>query len=587
MPSKKNKPKPKRLLSRAEAEALEKGVYAAPRKPRKLTLPDNLSNNLGERKRIRRRSSRKVTHEDPPEEPVTNVEPDESDHSEEDVNLGLEPEVELDESDSSEDDKIDSEPLQSASSSDEDTPIEETPRSEDDGGETPIVPLQDLVQMVDDLDIGDIITEVNMAPAWFQRENDLDDISDVIYPSGITPTRTHKNVAHFRNVTNRKSFFGGKTVRIKEDTLDTLITALSEFAREYDGNLSFTQKELPYEDTYCAACGIGDLGSTHLLATDYISTARFSFHTELSYDDDLKKSAATMKSFVLTFVTSVAEVLGLQGNEYIRVLSVVKDEEDGGKANVNLGVTTPDRKETEKLAESLQDYATSGFRNHPRLREVRSDNYSYAWKPLLSYLQVKRDEFDENHNFNYNRSGLRREGMRGNRPYYVPMGWYRYALDVFNKYSDETKDRWIGCQNIPGEWPIAYYGTNGNFIHDLERNQISLDQERFDPMREESIRQMGEKMNEQGFYVFPKCNGGAYPWHTKTFEVPITPKKNSRFRVVFQCRVKPGQFTVHTCPITNCEMWRVVDTEAVRPYGVLVRKMKAKKHPDDESESDG
>ncbi|CAF1615808.1 unnamed protein product [Adineta ricciae] len=581
MPSKKNEAKPQRLLSRAKAEALEKGIYAAPRKPRKVTLPDNVSNNLGERKRTRKRPPRKVIHEDPPEEPVTNVEPDESDPSEDDVKLDLEPEVELDESDSSEEDKKELEPLPSASSSEEEAPPPEDVRSA-----TPIISIHDPVQTVEDLDIGDIITEVNMAPSWFQRENDLDDMSDVIYPSGITPTQTHKNVAHFRNVTKQKSFFGGKTVRIKEDSLDTLITALSEFAREYDGNLSFTQNELPHGDAYCAACGIGDLGSTHLLATDYISTARFSFHTELSYDDDLKKSATTMKNFVLSFATSIAEVLGLQGNEYIRVLSVVKDEENCGKANVNLGVTTPDRQETEKFAQSLQDYATSGFRNHPRLREVRSDNYSYAWKPLLSYLQVKRDEFDENHNFNYNRSGLRREGMRGNRPYYVPMGWYRYALDVFNKYSDETKDRWIGCQNIPGEWPIAYYGTNGNFIHDLERNQTSPDQEKFDPMREESVRQMGEKMNKQGFYVFPKCNGGAYPSYTKTFEVPITSKKNSRFRVVFQCRVKPGQFTVHTCPISKCEIWRVVDTDAVRPYGVLVRKMKAKKHPDDTSESD-
>ena len=214
-------------------------------------------------------------------------------------------------------------------------------------------PIRHEIQTVTYLDMGDTVTKIRMDPLWFPQESEPNSLSDIIYPSGITPTRTHQDVAHFQTITNRKSFFGGKAFRVK-DTLDELIIALSEFAREYDGNLSFTQNELPYEDTYCAACGIGDLGSTHLLATDYISTARFSFHTELSYDDDLKKSTATMKSFVLTFATSVAEVLGLQGNEYIRVLSVVKDEENYGKTSVNLGVTTPDRKETEKLAQSLQ-----------------------------------------------------------------------------------------------------------------------------------------------------------------------------------------------------------------------------------------
>ncbi|CAF0929838.1 unnamed protein product [Adineta ricciae] len=367
----------------------------------------------------------------------------------------------------------------SHSPSDQDSSDSETYTNHVPGDEDVCKPIRHEIQTVSYLDIGDIITKIRMDPLWFPQQSEPNNLSDFIYHSGITSTQTHQNVALFQTITNRKSFFDGKTVRVK-DKLDELIIALSEFAGEYDGNLSFTQNELPYKDTYCAACGVGDLGTTHLLATDYISTARFSFHTELSYDDDLTKSAATMKSFVLTFVTSVAEVLGLERNEYIRVLSVVKDEEDGGKANVNLGVTTPDRKKTERLAQRLQSYATSGFRNHPRLREIRSDNYSYAWKPLLSSLQVQRKDFDEKHNFDYNQRNLTTVGMRGNSPYYVPMGWYRYALNVSNKYSDETKDRWLGYDNIPGEWVVAYYGTHAANFSLVDR----------DPMREESIRQM-------------------------------------------------------------------------------------------------
>ncbi len=48
-----------------------------------------------------------------------------------------------------------------------------------------------------------------------------------------------------------------------------------------------------------------------------------------------------------------------------------------------------------------------------------------------------------------------------------------------------------------------------------------------------------------------------------------------RFRVVLQCRVKPGEFTVHKSSLTSSEIWRVVDPIVVRPCGILVRKRKA------------
>ncbi|UJR37321.1 hypothetical protein I4U23_030029 [Adineta vaga] len=456
--------------------------------------------------------------------------------------------------------------------------------------EEPIIRICDPQQTIQGFEMGDSTTEIKMTPIWFQQESEMDAISDISYPSGITDKdkRPFNAVARYRKITDRKDFFRRKTVQIKPNTVDILITALNEFAEEYGGDLCFTKQELSHDDNVNrAACGIATISSIHLIATNYIPTAQFSFHTELSYEDDLAKSPGTMKNFVLSFATSIAEVLGLSGNEFIRVTSVSKDEDDCGKAKISFGLTLPDKEETIKYAKELEDYAGSGFRKHPSLRAIRSNRYECKWKPLITYLQLNRNDFDEKHNFDYNRQGLQHVGMRGNYPYYVPVGWYRYALNTSNIYGNEENDRWLGCENIPGEWPIAYYGTHGNITGDSETGDLSIKKEEADPLREEAVEQIGRKADVPGIYLSTRCNGGAHPWQTKTFEVKMTEKKVSRFRIVFQCRVRPTQFTIHKRPDKKREIWRVVDPDVIRLYGILVRKMKLKKHPDDESESDG
>lgn len=156
---------------------------------------------------------------------------------------------------------------------------------------------------------------------------------------------------------------------------------------------------------------------------------------------------------------------------------------------------------------------------------------------------------------------------RGGLPYYLPIGWYRHALKVVDKYPDDKL--WLGSNNTDGEWPVAFHGTHGGAVKGITEKGLLIT--KVDLMRKEAIENGGEDFDKPGLYVATHCDGGAHPSYTRTFTVPSSQKKTETFRVVFQCRVKPGAYTVHTSPVTEGEAWRFVDPDAIRPYGILVR----------------
>ena len=184
----------------------------------------------------------------------------------------------------------------------------------------------------------------------------------------------------------------------------------------------------------------------------------------------------------------------------------------------------------------------------------------------------------------YRKNDSVREGRRGGYPYYVPLGWFRHALDVSTKYPGSQV--WLDYQNISGAWPVAFHGTRAEIVNNITRDGLSTQRVERDALRDEAVQQGGSKFNKPGLYLATHCTGGAHSWYTQTFSVFVSPYKVERFRVAFQCRVKPGEFTIHTCPITGVETWRVVDPTAVRPYGLLVRKRIPPKREGDESEDD-
>lgn len=193
--------------------------------------------------------------------------------------------------------------------------------------------------------------------------------------------------------------------------------------------------------------------------------------------------------------------------------------------------------------------------------------------PLLTYLQLQVQDFDAEHNFDYRERGLK-DGYRGGYPYNVPRGWYRQALNISHKYDDNMM--WLSHRNTDDVWPIAYLGTHAGIARDIAKEGLFIDKLADDEFRQEAVQKAGSRMDKPGVYLNTHCDGGAHPRSTKTFSVQVSRKKIERFRIVFQCRVKPGEFTVHQSPHITGDIWRVVDPDAVRPYGILVRKIQGK-----------
>lgn len=89
-------------------------------------------------------------------------------------------------------------------------------------------------------------------------------------------------------------------------------------------------------------------------------------------------------------------------------------------------------------------------------------------------------------------------------------------------------------------------------------------------MLKEAIEQKGPEVDQPGLYLATHCNGGSDVYAT-SFTVK-NDDVDENYRVVFQCRVRPDSFTIHTSCVNVGHGWRVVDPAAVRPYGLLLRK---------------
>ena len=221
----------------------------------------------------------------------------------------------------------------------------------------PIRLLGDLKPKIVQIVIGKNSTKLKMAPKWFKYDDQNESLKNIVYPKGTTENqqRTFNTVARYRASAHQSNNnFRQASLEPSEDNTETLIIALDGFAQQFGGELSFASEDLTFEETaHRTACGVANLSSAHLLATDYIPTAKFSFVVDIDYQTDLASSSETMQNFVLSFSNAIAEVLTCP-NEYVRVISVQKSSNTQRQTKVNFGLTTPNPTETEKLVEDLK-----------------------------------------------------------------------------------------------------------------------------------------------------------------------------------------------------------------------------------------
>jgi len=205
------------------------------------------------------------------------------------------------------------------------------------------------------IDVKDDFVDIQMVPTSFQHNQEPDKLDDdIIYPEGVIDLHPYETVARYRKAIGESTNFREHPLLVGEDSTETLILGLESFAQQHGCELSFTNEDQQFDQSvYRAACGIADLGSIHLLATDYLLTANFQFEMDLDYDTEFAQSEDNIQKFAFDFCEAISNVLGCE-NTYVRVFSINKLADEPGKSQVNFGLTTPEPKRTEQLAHDLQ-----------------------------------------------------------------------------------------------------------------------------------------------------------------------------------------------------------------------------------------
>jgi hypothetical protein len=221
----------------------------------------------------------------------------------------------------------------------------------------PIRLFTELKPKIIQISIGKNSTKLKMAPEWFKHDDHDEALKNIVYPKGITENqqRTFDTVARYRSAVDKpNNNFRQESLNVSEDETETLIIALDDFVQQFGGELSFTDENVEFDKVADrTACGIANLSSAHLLATDYIPTAKFSFLVDLDYQRDLARSGETMQNFILEFSNAIARVLDCS-NDYVRVISIEKPSKIRRQTKVNFGLTTPEPEKTEEFVEELK-----------------------------------------------------------------------------------------------------------------------------------------------------------------------------------------------------------------------------------------
>lgn len=411
---------------------------------------------------------------------------------------------------------------------------------------------------------------VDVTPAWFEPVKPVPE-NKIRFPArynrnSSAEVRKYQCLANYRSMVNdtNEIDFVAEPWDSNVESTETLVVVLNELVHQLGARLTFTNADFDYNDSdYRTACGVGNLGSIHsfLASEGKFETAKFNLHLKLDYDQ-ITATAASLNQFVLTLINDIANVIQCR-KDFIRVFSVTRV----ASVAVLLGITTPQLEETKNLAEALKKKLNqvSSVQRQAILKFLFPEYYDYKMEAALTFLQLQESDFDPRFNRDYPEAY---EEVRGGHPYYFPEGWYRHALKVLGKYpGDEV---WLGMNNSPGEWAVAYHGTKSHAVRGITDGGLLHQFVTADACKSDAKQQNPNIPDVAGLYVATHANGGA-DLYTESFEVVDSNGASNSYEIVFQCRVQPGKFTAHSSPVQQGLAWRVFDEKAIRPYGILLR----------------
>ena len=209
------------------------------------------------------------------------------------------------------------------------------------------------------------------------------------------------------------------------------------------------------------------------------------------------------------------------------------------------------------------------FKNDPEFKEL-SNLKDIHTDMIVGGCKLTKGLLDSEGNRS---SGWAVGECRGGKPYDSPLGWIGIGLKVKDKYGDNI---WIGMDNSPGEWCVAYHGVASGQSSDNVKRVTGI-------IAKTTFKKGGGQLHAScpdQFHPGKLVGEGVYCTPTiKTAEdmyAGISEINGVEYKTVIMVRVKPE--AIRHCDICSdsrapYNYWVVNGTpDEIRPYRILYKK---------------
>ena len=211
------------------------------------------------------------------------------------------------------------------------------------------------------------------------------------------------------------------------------------------------------------------------------------------------------------------------------------------------------------------------FKNDPEFKEL-SNLKEIHEDAIMGGVKLSRNQLDPRGNRN---DGWGVGEQRGGKDYDPPIGWNGIGLKVWNEYDGEN-NTWIGMDNVPGEWCVAYHGVASGQSSDNVKNVTGsiYKSKEFKPGGGQAHACCPDQ-----YHPGKKVGKGVYCTPTIKTAEGYAGKSNINgqlYKTVLMVRVKPNAIRhCDQCPDSKSphNYWVVNGTtDEIRPYRILYKK---------------
>lgn len=135
--------------------------------------------------------------------------------------------------------------------------------------------------------------------------------------------------------------------------------------------------------------------------------------------------------------------------------------------------------------------------------------------------------------------------QRGSKPYLRPCGWKRIAIKASKQYENDT---WLGSSNKPGEWPVAYHGTDFQKAKEVFTKNYDAPSLKGLTFNKAHLTTVDIK-------------------HAEEFAQTINVNSTLRVKFIIQSRIKPDNIVNNN--LNTCML--IPSFEDLRPYGICYK----------------